>query len=106
MNTKIPVTHIENLIGPDKVMDVREIPCSIKHGLILRTCFELPVGDHFILWNGHDPVHLREQTSVFWPGAFSWDYVTRKPDEVRVKVTKLKPLTENIGLPPDHECSH
>ena len=38
----------ENLIGPDRVMDVWEIPCSIKHGLILRTCLELPVGCHFI----------------------------------------------------------
>mgnify|MGYP000929595027 CR=1 FL=1 len=25
-----------NLIGPDKVMDVRPIPCSVKHGLIIR----------------------------------------------------------------------
>ena len=39
----------ENLIGPDKVMDVRPIPCSVKHGLIIRTWLELPVDDHFIL---------------------------------------------------------
>jgi uncharacterized protein (DUF2249 family) len=80
----------ENLIGPDRVMDVREIPCSIKHGLILRTCVELPVGGHFILLNGRDPVHLRDQISVSWPGVFAWEYRVQKTDEVRVKITKLK----------------
>ena len=40
-------------------MDVRPIPCSIKHGLILKTWRELPVGDYFILLNDHDPVPLR-----------------------------------------------
>ena len=47
-----------NLIGPDKVMDVRPIPCSVKHGLIIRNWLELAVGDHFILLNDHDPVPL------------------------------------------------
>ena len=27
----------ENLIGPDRIMDVRPIPCSVKHGLIIQT---------------------------------------------------------------------
>jgi len=80
----------ENLIGPDRVIDVREIPCSIKHGLILRTCRELPVGCHFILLNGRDPVPLRDQNSVSWPGVFAWEYLVQKTDEVRVKITKLK----------------
>jgi uncharacterized protein (DUF2249 family) len=80
----------ENLISPDRVMDVREIPCSIKHGLILRTCVELPMGCHFILLNGRDPVPLRDQISVSWPGVFAWEYLVQKTDEVRVKITKLK----------------
>ena len=48
-------TTIENPIGPDGILDVRELPCSIKHGLIIRTCLNLPVGGHFILWYGHYP---------------------------------------------------
>ena len=105
MNTTIPTTPAENLIGPDKVMDVREIPCSIKHGLILRTCLELPVGGHFVLLNGRDPVHLYDQISASWPGAFGWDYLVKQPDEVRVKITKLNAVKEDSDLPAGHACS-
>jgi uncharacterized protein (DUF2249 family) len=89
MNT---TTQTENLIGPDKVMDVRPIPCSVKHGLIIRTWLDLPVEDHFILLNDHDPVPLYYQFSAQWPGAFTWEHLVKGPDEFRVKITKLKPL--------------
>ena len=103
MNTTITA---ENLIGPDKVMDVREIPCSIKHGLILRNCVELPVGDYFILLNGRDPVHLHDRIFASWPGAFAWEHLVQKPDEVRVKITKLNAVKEDSDLPAGHACSH
>jgi uncharacterized protein (DUF2249 family) len=106
MNTTILTALAEQLIGPDKVLDVRELPCSIKHGLILRTCRELPVGDHFILLNGRDPAHLREEIPTLWPGAFGWDYLVQKPEEVRVKITKLKAVDTDTALPAAHECSH
>mgnify|MGYP001556928764 FL=1 len=80
----------ENLIGPDKVMDVRPIPCSIKHGLIIKQWLGLPVGDHFILLNDHDPVPLYYQFAAQWPNAFTWDHLVKSPEEVRVKITKLK----------------
>jgi uncharacterized protein (DUF2249 family) len=80
-----------NLIGPDKVMDVRPIPCSVKHGLIIRNWLELAVGDHFILLNDHDPVPLYYQFSAQWAGAFTWEYLVTGPDEFRVKIEKLKP---------------
>ena len=83
----------ENLVGPDKVMDVRPIPCSVKHGLIIRTWLDLPVDDHFILLNDHDPVPLYYQFAAQWPGAFAWEHLVKGPDEFRVKITKLKPLT-------------
>jgi uncharacterized protein (DUF2249 family) len=90
------MTETENLIGPDRVMDVRPIPCSIKHGLIIRTWLELPVGAHFILLNGHDPVPLFYQFSAQWPNTFAWEHLVKGADEVRVKITKLKPL---VALP-------
>jgi uncharacterized protein (DUF2249 family) len=80
----------KTIIGPDKVMDVRAIPCSIKHGLILQTWRELPAGDHFILFNGHDPAPLRYQFQAEFPGAFTWDYVERNEVGVKVKITKIK----------------
>jgi len=60
MNTNI---ETEKLLGPDRVMDVRPIPCSVKHGLIIRTWLEMSVGDHFILLNDHDPVPLYYSTT-------------------------------------------
>ncbi len=106
MNTTIFTALAEQLIGPDKVLDVRELPCSIKHGLILRTCLELPVGDHFILLNSRDPAHLREEIPVLWPEAFGWEYLVRNSYEVRAKITKLKAVDADTELPPAHECSH
>ncbi len=84
-----------NLIGADKVMDVRSIPCSVKHGLIIQTWLELPVGDHFILFNDHDPVPLRYQFAAQWPDTFTWEHLVNIPGEARVKITKLKAVGES-----------
>jgi len=88
MNTNITTP---NLIDTDKVMDVRPIPCSVKHGLIIKNWLELAVGDHFILLNDHDPVPLYYQFSAQWPGAFTWEHLVKGPEEFRVKITKVKP---------------
>ena len=90
-------TQTASIIGADKVMDVRPIPCSIKHGLILKTWRELPVGDHFILLNDHDPVPLRYQFEAEFPGAFTWDYLERGPEDFRVKLTKLQELPPPVA---------
>jgi uncharacterized protein (DUF2249 family) len=87
----------ENLIGPDRVMDVRPIPCSVKHGLIIKTWLGLPVGDHFILLNDHDPVPLYYQFSAQWPAAFTWEHLVKGPSEFRVKITKLKALDAPVS---------
>lgn len=79
----------ENLVGPDRVMDVRPIPCSVKHGLIINQWMKTQVGDYFILLNDHDPVPLYYQFSALWPDAFKWEHLERGPDEFRVKITKL-----------------
>src|SRR5262245_28001162 len=96
--------NTQNLIGPDKVMDVRPIPCSIKHGLIIRTWRELPVGDHFILLNDHDPVPLYYQFAAQWPGAFTWKHSIKGPDEFRIQITKLAPLADEPDSIP-HCCA-
>jgi uncharacterized protein (DUF2249 family) len=83
-------TTTENLMDADKVMDVRPIPCSIKHGLIIKQWLELPVGGHFILLNDHDPVPLYYQFAAQWPDAFTWKHLVKGPAEFRVKITKLK----------------
>ncbi len=95
-----------NLIGADRVMDVRPIPCSVKHGLIIRTWLELPVGGHFILLNDHDPVPLHYQFAAQWPDTFTWQHLVKGPDEFRVKITKLKPLGEPVEPVPSSCGGH
>jgi uncharacterized protein (DUF2249 family) len=99
MNTTLDTAP---LIGPDRVLDVRDIPCSIKHGLIIRTWLAMPVGQHFILVNGHDPVPLYYQFNAEWPGTFTWEHLLKQPEEVRVKVTKLK--ATSTAQSPEHCC--
>ena len=86
----------EHLVGADKIMDVRPIPCSIKHGLIIKQWLNLEVGDYFILLNDHDPVPLRYQFAAQWPEAFTWEHLMKGPEEYRVKIKKLK-ATEAAG---------
>ena len=100
MNTPLP-----SVLGADKVMDVRPIPCSIKHGLILKTWRELPVGDHFVLLNDHDPVPLRYQFEAEFPDTFKWDYLERGPVDFRVKLTKLQALPAAVESGKSYGCS-
>ncbi len=90
-------------LDKDKVMDVRPIPCSIKHGLILKTWHELPVGDYFILLNDHDPVPLKYQFQAEFPGAFTWDYVEQGPEDFRVRITKTAAVSAGESASP---CGH
>jgi uncharacterized protein (DUF2249 family) len=71
------------------LMDVRPIPCSVKHGQILRRWRELPLNDHFVLLNDHDPVPLHYQFLAEFPGQFTWEHLRRGPEEFRVKITRF-----------------
>lgn len=77
-------------------LDVRSIPCSVKHGRIIQKWLELAVGDYFVLLNDHDPVPLHHQFSAEWPEAFSWEHLGKGPSEFRVKITKLKSLGKAV----------
>lgn len=90
-------TTTKNKIETEKIMDVRPIPCSVKHGQIIERWLDLAVGDYFILLNDHDPVPLYYQFSAEWPQAFSWEHLQKGPDEFRVKITKLKSTAKNAG---------
>ena len=92
-------------IGPDKLMDVRLIPCSVKHGLVLKTWRELPVGDQFILLNDHDPAPLRAQFEAEFPGTFAWDYLEQGPEDFRIRLTKLQELPPPVASARSYGCS-
>jgi uncharacterized protein (DUF2249 family) len=89
----------------DAVFDVRPIPCRVKHAQIFQRWIDLPVGQHFILLNDHDPVPLRYQFESEFPDAFSWDYVERGPDDFRVKITKLQAISAPTASAPASTAS-
>lgn len=88
-----------SLLNDPAYFDVREIPCRIKHGQIFQRWLDLPVGQHFILVNDHDPVPLYYQFSAQFPGAFSWEYELRGPDEFHVRITKLAAVAIETETP-------
>lgn len=96
------IPEIPNIVDANKVMDVRPIPCSIKHGWIIKRWLDLAVGDHFILLNDHDPVPLYYQFAAQWPGAFTWEHLAKGPEEFRVKITKLRAVSDAAAE--SHEC--
>ncbi len=81
------------------IFDVREISCRVKHGQIFQRWLDLPVGDHFILVNDHDPVPLYYQFAAQFPGAFTWEYILRGPDEFQVRITKLTAVEAPDAIP-------
>jgi quercetin dioxygenase-like cupin family protein/uncharacterized protein (DUF2249 family) len=94
-------------VSPEtKIYDGRGIPCSVKHGQIIQKWLDLVPGEHFVLVNDHDPAKLREQFSARWPQAFAWEYVMREPEEFRVKITKLKPVTDVPAMESACSCEH
>ncbi len=79
--------------------DVREISCKVKHGQIFQRWLDLPVGRYFVLVNDHDPVPLYYQFSAQFPGAFTWEYELRGPDEFQVRITKVAAVTAEPKAP-------
>jgi uncharacterized protein (DUF2249 family) len=81
-------------------------PCSVKHGLIIKTWVELPVGDYFILLNDHDPVPLYHQLAAEYGEAVRWEHLERGPGDFRIKISKVKALGSGSPESISHCCGH
>jgi len=95
-------------IPQDKLFDVRELPCSTKHPLILQRWDSLPVGDYFVLVNGHDPKPLRYQIEAeYGQETLGWDYLVQSQEAVAVKVIKKAASTRTQPeAPASYGCQH
>lgn len=82
------MTTKENTMDANVLFDVREIPCSVKHGMILQRWHATKPGQHFILVNGHDPLPLYYQFSAIAPGEFDWEYIEKSAAGVAVKISR------------------
>ena len=96
-STEIDLTHF----------DVRAIPCRVKHAQIIQRWQELPVGQHFVLINDHDPVPLYYQFATIFPGQFTWEHLVAGPDVFHVKISRIAAgNAEAAPAPVSGGCGH
>ena len=87
--------------------DVRAIPCRVKHAQIIQRWQALPLGEHFVLINDHDPVPLYYQFATVFPGEFTWEHLVAGPDVFHVKISRVAPAKSTATPPPvSGGCGH
>lgn len=75
----------------DSRLDLRQVDCSDKRGLILERWVSLAPGQHFVLVNHHDPIPMYQMLSGQFPGQLNWEYEERTPEYVAIRITKIGP---------------
>ncbi|HUH72320.1 MAG TPA: DUF2249 domain-containing protein [Mycobacterium sp.] len=72
----------------DPVLDVREVPHSIRHATVFGAFDAVPVGGTLVLVASHDPIPLLHQLDHRTPGRLDIDYEQRGPEAWRLRLTK------------------
>ncbi|HTZ20678.1 MAG TPA: DUF2249 domain-containing protein [Opitutaceae bacterium] len=91
-------------------LDVREVDCTDKRGLIFERWRSLAPGQHFVLVNSHDPIPMYYMLSGQFPGQLNWEYEERTPAYVAIRITKVgsgvayKPFVPPANAPTS--CDH
>jgi uncharacterized protein (DUF2249 family) len=73
----------------DPVLDVREVPHSIRHATVFGAFDAVPDGGALVLVAPHDPIPLLRQLDHRASGRLGIDYEQRGPDAWRLRLTKL-----------------
>src|SRR5690554_907071 len=74
----------------DGELDVRVLVPIQRHELLIRLFKELPVDEHFVFINDHDPLPLFYEFRSIYGDVVGWDYLNRGGREWKVKVTRLE----------------
>ena len=72
----------------EPVLDVREVPHSIRHATVFGAFDAVPVGGALVLVAHHDPVPLLRQLHDRTAGRISVDYLERGPEAWRLRLTR------------------
>ena len=73
----------------DPVLDVREVPHSIRHATVFGAFDAVPAGGALILIAPHDPIPLLHQLHDRSGGRIAVDYEQRGPDAWRLRLTRI-----------------
>jgi uncharacterized protein (DUF2249 family) len=72
----------------DPVLDVREVPHSIRHATVFGAFDAVPVGGTLVLVAPHDPIPLLQQLNDRASGRLEVEYEQRGPDAWRLRLIK------------------
>ena len=73
----------------DPVLDVRDVPHSIRHATVFGAFDAVPVGGALVLVAPHDPIPLLRQMVDRTAGQIDIEYHERGPDAWRLRLTRL-----------------
>ncbi|MEB3980023.1 DUF2249 domain-containing protein [Mycobacterium sp. 663a-19] len=73
----------------DPVLDVREVPHSIRHATVFGAFDAVPAGGALVLVAHHDPIPLLQQLNDRTSGRLEINYEERGPEAWRLRLTKL-----------------
>jgi uncharacterized protein (DUF2249 family) len=74
--------------GGDPVLDVRDIPHSIRHATVFGAFDAVPAGGTLVLVAHHDPLPLLSQLRERTGGGLAVDYAESGPDVWRLRLTR------------------
>ncbi|MFH1557170.1 MAG: DUF2249 domain-containing protein [Pseudomonadota bacterium] len=70
------------------VLDLRGMPCALRHAVIFEEFDALEAGHAFQILNDHDPAPLRAHFESRALTGYGWEYLQAGPDIWRVRVTR------------------
>lgn len=76
-------------------LDVRTLIPIKRHETLHKLFRELPVGEHFVFINDHDPKPLYYEFRSVFGDVVGWEYLQRDPEVWKVRVTKREVAEDN-----------
>ncbi|MFV1365743.1 DUF2249 domain-containing protein [Mycolicibacterium elephantis] len=73
----------------EPVLDVREVPHSIRHATVFGAFDAVPVGASMVLVAHHDPIPLLHQLHDRTSGRIAVEYLERGPEAWRLRLARL-----------------
>lgn len=74
----------------DGALDVRVLVPIQRHELLIKLFKDLPVGEHFVFINDHDPIPLFYEFRSIYGDVVGWKYLNKGGREWKVEVRRLE----------------
>ncbi len=81
---------METISHTAEALDMRTLVPIERHKTLIQLFKELPVGEHFIFINDHDPIPLYYEFRSIYGDVVGWEYLNRGGREWTVRVTRTE----------------